>query len=104
MVEEFESALQAAAKRAIQARPARTDDDTSDVLVAGEGFFYLGAEASGEIFKFETTPEGAPKRVVIDADSFLSGLLPTGMGMLAVREPDGLIFKINTADFEAETL
>lgn len=103
-MEEFENPFQAAAKRAVQARPARPDDDNSDVLVAGEGFFYLGIQESGEIFKFDTTPDGAPTRVVIDADSFLSGLLPTGTGILAIREPDGLVFKINTAEFAAETL
>ena len=94
----FNAILQEGAKRAVQARPARPDDDTSEVLVAGEGFFYLGCGDDGQFYKFETPPDGAPTRVVVDADSFLNGLVPTGDALLALREPDGLLFKISVPE------
>lgn len=103
MTEEYENELlQAAARAAIEARPARPDDDPSEVMVLGKDFFYLGEDHTGQILKYSQR-EGAPERVVIDADSFLSGLVPTETTFLALREPDGLPLKINVVAAETES-
>lgn len=99
-MEEYENAaLQEAAKNAIEARPARPDDDPSEVMILGKDFFYYGLDASGELLRYSQR-EGAPERVVIDADSFLSGLVPTTITFLAVRESDDHPLKINVGEVE----
>lgn len=95
-MEQFEDdILQFGAGKAVQARPAREDDNPADVLTVGEEFHYLAvdSDADGKFVK-AMPPSGWPSRIVFDADSFLSGLAPTGMAMLAVRESDGYLFKV----------
>lgn len=96
--------IREAMKGTLLARPARVDDETSDVLVLGRDFHYL-ITRDGWIHKTSATgPGNAPDRVIVDADSFLSGLeyqfkelhsIPQeGLEYLGIRSDNNQVFRV----------
>lgn len=93
--------------KAVLARPAREDDDPSEVLVIGRDFHYLVLGEGDELAKTDQAggPMNAPDRVVVDADSFLSGLgsqfrdihtaPPAGTLLIAIHATDGRAFRVD---------
>ncbi len=99
--------IREAMKKTLLARPAQEDDDTADVLVLGRDFSYIVLGKDDNLAKTNLSggPLNAPERVIIDADSFLSGLhaqfgdehtVPRlGIDLIGIRESDGSLFRVD---------
>jgi hypothetical protein len=62
-------------KPAVAARLATADDPASEVLTLGVDFAYLKVEEDGQLTTNSTDVAATtPRRLVVDADSFLHGL------------------------------
>lgn len=97
--------IREAMTKTIAARPARDDDDPADVLILGRDFHYLMV-SDGEIAKANPSARNiGPDRVIIDADSFLTGLhsqfrslhsIPAkGFMLIGIRTDDNSLFRID---------
>lgn len=88
-----------AAGKAVLARPATPDDPTSEVMVLGEDFDYLVVGPGNELMTVDRDESpSAPARIVVDADSFLSGLTKEHNGFefefIAIRRSDKLAIRV----------
>lgn len=93
-------------REAILARAAIDVDETSDVLLVGRDFSCLAQDRAGGLVKVGIGNErvGAPTRIVIDANSFLAGMVdpaqrdessPAPLSeLIAIHETNGRLFRV----------